>query len=107
MKRMRKMTPISYLTDKDILTKQADTLLASRCVELIGKTLNFEQIPLSAEGHILPLRNIAANVNSSNALRTISISCRSHRMWGRHGISLTDGLQFSHHIPKGSTAVTC
>lgn len=32
MKRMRKMTPISYLTDKDTLTKQADTLLASRCV---------------------------------------------------------------------------
>lgn len=30
---MRKMTPIPYLTDKGtFLKKQADTLLASRCV---------------------------------------------------------------------------
>lgn len=32
MKRVRKMSPIPYLTDKDTFKKQADMLLISRCV---------------------------------------------------------------------------
>ena len=71
-------------------------------MELIGKTLNFEQIPLSAKGLIWLPRNTAANVNISNALRTISgpaeVSGHGVTTWS---VFLTDGHLFSHHSLKG------
>lgn len=79
------MTPVCYLTAKDTHKNHADTLLASRCVPLIGKTLNFEQIPLSAEGHVLPPGNTAAAADSSGALRAVPVPCRRHRTGGRRG----------------------